>query len=148
MTVVSTTNTLQCQILNTKQSSKYLGVTLTDDLSWTNHVATVAARGNRLVSFLRRNFCDCTTKVRSATYATMVCPKLEYASCVWDPHRQEGIQTLETVQRQATKYACNNDTERQPWVVTSMLENLKWDSLEQRRLHDRLGMLYRIQTGW
>ena len=65
MTVVLTTYTLHGQIWNTEHSSKYFGVTLTDDLSWTHHVATVAARGNRLVGFLRRNFRDCTTtKVR------------------------------------------------------------------------------------
>ena len=77
----------------------------------------------------------------------MVSPTLEYASCVWDPHRQEDIQTLKNVQRQVARYACNNFTERQPGAITSMLENLKWDSLEQRRLHNRLGMLYRIQNG-
>jgi hypothetical protein len=30
---------------------------------------------------------------------------------------------------------------------TQLLQQLQWDSLEQRRLHNRLGMLYRIHNG-
>ena len=90
------------QQLVVTSSSKYLGTTITDDLSWTDHAKTVAAKGNRTVGFLRRNFRDCTTKVRSATYVTMGLwstslwytgvrhyGTLEYASTVWDPHKQK-----------------------------------------------------------
>ena len=57
-------------------SNKYFGVTTADDLSWTNRIETVAAEGNRTVGFPRRHFRDYTTKVKSATYITMVRPTL------------------------------------------------------------------------
>ena len=82
---------LHGQQLEVTFSSKYLGVTTTDDLSWTKRTENVAAQGNRTLGFLRRTFRVCTAKVRSATYITMertplkYASILEYASTVWDP---------------------------------------------------------------
>ena len=42
-----TNYTLHGQTLAVEESSKYLGVTLTNDLSWNKHVENVAAKGNR-----------------------------------------------------------------------------------------------------
>ena len=47
--VLLTTDHLQGQQLGVARSSNYLGVTITDDLSWTNHAETVAAKGSRTV---------------------------------------------------------------------------------------------------
>ncbi|KAL8563420.1 hypothetical protein ACOMHN_054782 [Nucella lapillus] len=139
--------TLHEQTLEAVSSAKYLGVSMTKDLSWTKHVEMVAAKGNRTVGFLRRNLKDCTTEVRKATYTTMVRPTLEYASTVWDPHTRQDIDLLEKVQKRAARFACNCYFERAPGTVTNLLRKLQWDSLETRRHHNRLGMLYRIENG-
>ena len=73
---------------------------------------------------------ECTPKDKSATYTTMACPTLEYAPAVWDPHKQKDIRLLEKVQLRAARYVTNNYTDRSPGTVTSMLEYLKWTSLE------------------
>ena len=144
---ISSSYVLHGETLENVTSAKYLGVTLSDDLSWSKHVEAVAAKGNSTVGFLRRNFRECSNEVRKATYTTMVRPVLEYASSVWDPHQKEDIDRLEKVQKRAARYACNNYFERTPGTITSMLQQLKWNSLEQRRRHNRLGMLYRIENG-
>ena len=146
-TIIDSQYSLHGQTLETVSSAKYLGVTLQDDLSWSKHLDSVAARGNRTVGFLRRNFRDCSTKVRSATYTSMVRPRLEYASSVWDPHKRKDVQLLEKVQRRAARYACNSYHDRSPGAVTQLLQQLQWDSLEQRRHHNRLTALYKIQNG-
>ncbi|KAK7088841.1 hypothetical protein V1264_024395 [Littorina saxatilis] len=142
--IVSTYH-LHGQTLETTKESKYLGVTITENLSWTNHIKNVTAKGNRTVGFLRRNFKECTTKVKSATYTTMVRPTLEYASTVWDPRQENDKQALEMVQRRAARYAHNNYFEKTPGVVTNMLNNLGWETLEKRRENNRLMMLYKIK---
>ena len=43
------------------------------------------------------------------------------------------IRLLEKVQRRAARYVTNNYTDRSPGTVTSMLEYLKWKSLEHRK---------------
>ena len=99
------------------------------------------------MGFLRRNFIECTPKVKTATYTTLVRPTLEYASAVWDPYKRKDAQLLENVQRLAARYVNNNYTDRSPGCVTSMLENLKWTILEHRRRQIHLGMLYKINKG-
>ena len=136
--------TLHNQALQTTKSSKYLGVTLTDDMSWTEHTENVAAGGSRTVGFLRRNFSSCSTTVKAATYTTMVRPVLEYASVVWDPHLQKNIDNLEGVQRSAARYVTNTYSDRTPGTVTRLLNKLQWDSLENRRSNNRLQMLFKI----
>ena len=38
-------------------------------------------------------------------------------------------------------------SDRTPATVQSLLDSLKWNSLEQRRLHNRLRVLHRISSG-
>ena len=109
------------QTLETTSTNKYLGINISSDLSWSNHVEDVAARGNRTMGFMRRNFRECKPKVKTATYTTLVRPTLEYASAVWDPYKQKDAQLLENVQRRAARYM-NNYTDRSPGSVTSMLD--------------------------
>ena len=99
------------------------------------------------MGFLRRNSRECAQKVKSATYTTMVRAVLEHASTLWDPHKQQDIQLLQEVQRRAARYVTNNYTDRSLATVTSMLENLKWTSLEHRRRQIRLGMLSKVNKG-
>ncbi|KAK7093437.1 hypothetical protein V1264_012780 [Littorina saxatilis] len=137
---------LHGQTLETTTESKYLGVTITSNLSWGRHVETAAAKGNRTVGFLRRNFKECTPKVKAATYITMVRPTLEYASTVWNPHEQQHNNLLESVQKRAARYVHNNYREKEPGTVTNMLTNLGWKSLEERRHNSRLAMMFKIKN--
>jgi hypothetical protein len=137
---------LHGQILESVNSSKYLGVTINSKLNWSEHVENVSANGKKKVGFLRRNFKDCTAKAKAATYTTIVRPALDYAAPVWDPHLEKDKTMLEKVQRQAARYVFNNYTDRTPGIVTSMLQKLHWESLERRREIQRLIMLYRIKN--
>ena len=98
----------------------------------------------------RRNFSHCTTKVRFATYVTSVRPTL-------DPSMQQlsGTPTVrktprclkrQIVEQQGTT-ATTSETARTPGIVQSLLDSLKWNGLEQRRLHNRLQMLHMISSG-
>ena len=56
--------TLHGQTLAVEESIKYLGVTLTNDLSWNNkHVENVTAKGKRTLGFIKRNLRECTKSV-------------------------------------------------------------------------------------
>ena len=77
----------------------------------------------------------------------MVRPVLDYASTVWDPHKQGDIKTLEQVQRRAARYVCNDYTSRTPGCISAMLEDIGWESLQERRYTARVSLLYKIQHG-
>ena len=127
-------------------SAKYLGVSISNNLSWNKHIQSVTAKGNRTLGFVKRNLKECTRKVKAAGYTTLVRPVIEYASTIWDPTNQASINTLELIQRRAARFVYNDYTSRTPGCVTTMLEDLKWDTLQTRRRDNRLCMLYRIQN--
>ena len=118
-------------------SGKYLGVTISDYLSWHRHVDVVTAEASKKLGFLRRSLRECTMEVKSTAYTALVRPTFEYASPAWDPTSSEDIIKLEKVQRQAARFVHGKYSERNPGCVTRMVENLGWDTLESRRKKDR-----------
>ena len=91
-------------------------------------------------AFLNRNLSSCSRHVRDLTYKTYVRPQLEYASTVWDPSTRKNINQLEQVQRHAARYVTGNYNTNSS--VTAMLRDLEWPTMEQRRHHSRLIMMY------
>jgi len=124
--------------LDTVDASKYLGVTISNNLTWDRHTDNTIGKGNKTLGFIRRNLKDCTKSVKSTAYTSMVRPTMEYASSVWDPTNQKKIGNLEKVQKRAARFVFNNYTDRTPGCVTKMVESLKWEKLEERRKTNRL----------
>ena len=135
---------LHGHILVEEEHSKYLGVTISNKLTWTKHIEAVAAKGRKSLGFLRRNFWQCNSNIKSTMYTTLVRPVLEYASPVWNPSLQKNIHELEKVQRSAARFATNNYKERTAGTMTRLLKSLKWDSLEYRRKQASVISLFRI----
>ena len=122
-------------------------ITISEDLNWRKHVDDTVNKANKTLGFVRRNLSDCSAPVKSAAYTTMVCPRLEYSSTVWDPHHNRDIHNLKQVQRRAARFVNRNYTERTPGCVTNMIQSLGWESLQHRRYINRLTMLFKIQHG-
>ena len=79
--------------------AKYLGVTLSEYLSWTPHMDDNAAKVSWTLGFLRQNMFHCTDKVRQRTYNALVLPVFTYAAAAWDPYLSRDINSLGQVQR-------------------------------------------------
>ena len=60
-------------------------------------------------------------------YNTYVRPQLEYCSTIWSPWQKTLSQKIESVQRSAARYVCNNYNYTSS--VTCMLKSLNWHTL-------------------
>ena len=118
--------------LETVKDAKYLGVTISSDLSWNKHVDNIAKKATSSLNFLNRNFSVCPAAVKDKRYKSLVRPIMEYASCVWGPHTQRNVNKLEMVQRRAARFV-KGDFDRTS-SVTSMLADLRWNTLQERRM--------------
>ena len=83
-----TSYTLHGHTLEVTEDSKYLGVTISEDLNWDKHIHQVAGKGNKTLGFLRSYFKDCTIPAKRAAYTAMGRTAMDYASTVWDPVSQ------------------------------------------------------------
>ena len=94
-------------------------------------------------AFLHRNIRTCPRKIKHLAYTTLVRPILEYASIIWDPHTDSNTLKLETVQRRSARRIMQNYNRHAS--VTTMLQHLDLPTLQQRRRHSKIIMLYRIR---
>ena len=127
-----------------KRKNKYLGTTIQDNGEWKDHVNQQAAKGNKVLGFLRRNMRIQNKKAKEQAYMMLVRQPLEYASIIWDPHHQTDIKKLENIQRRAARFVQGNY--KQTSSVTAMLLQLNWPSLEQRRKDLRIRFFVKIHS--
>ena len=85
-------------ILDGVLSVKYLGVTISEDLKWTDHVNDIVKKAYKTLGLLERNIQGHNRDLKSTAYKTLVLPQLEYASTVWSPHTDQYTDKLESIQ--------------------------------------------------
>ena len=88
-------DTLHNQTITPVKHSTYLGVTLSDDLTWRTHIPNVVVDVSRTLNFLRRTLRIASQSTKALAYKALVRPKLEYAPSVWDPHHAKLRNALE-----------------------------------------------------
>ena len=138
-----TSYVLNNQGLDRVHHHSYLGVILSEDLKWANHIAHITSSAKQTLGVIRRNFKNSSVACKSKLYCSLVRPKLEYASSAWFPYLQKDKYRLDMIQRTAAR-VCFNNYAREPGVVTNMLDKLEWPSLEGRRILSRLVMFHQV----
>lgn len=135
--------TIDRQIIAATNSQKDLGVLMTKDLKWGEHINTIVKKANSFLYVIKRSFQLITTNVFLKIYKTYIRPLLEYAVQVWNPYLAKDIDLLESVQRRATKipYKLRKKS------YGKRLEILHLTTLSERRLRGDLIETYKILTG-
>ena len=142
--VPSCTLNLNGQTLDRVHQYKYLGVVLTDDLTWSTHISEISNKARKIIGLIYRQFYSMSsTSSLLQLYSSLVRPHLEYASQVWDPFLIKDIQMLESVQKFALKMCCKS------WD-SSYDENLQQSLLPElsaRRKYLNLSYFYNLVNG-
>ena len=134
--------TLHGQQLEHVTTAKYLGVSITSDMKWNQQITNICRKASNTMNFLKRNLNIRNANIKEKVYKSLVRLTLEYACTTWDPYLKEDKHRIEMVQRREARYVVNKYHNTSS--VTSMLEELKWPTLEDRRQRDRLVLMYKI----
>jgi hypothetical protein len=102
--------------LEVVKSEKDIGVTIDQYIAFDKHIQLQVNKANQLVGIIRRTFDHLEYRTFCLLFKALVRPHLEYAGSVWSPHKICDIESIENVQRRATK----------------MLPHLKDKSYEER----------------
>ena len=121
-------------------SLKFLGVTLSNNLSWSEHINNIYLRSKRQLGLIHQHFHAATRVARERLYVSTVLPYLDYCSLVWDPHHRKNIAKLNSVQAFASKVVLKN------WSLFrhDRLSTLDWVSLCKRCQKQKLVMCHKI----
>ena len=79
------------KVLDSVTHHPNLGVELSRNLDWGQHVNNKAMKANRSLGLPWRNLNSCPERVKEAAYTAIVRPHVEYASSVWDPHLKKHV---------------------------------------------------------
>ena len=105
-------------------------------------VQGICGRYPQQLGFIKRNVKTKSPIVREMTHHTLVRPQLEYASAIWDPDIQCNIHKIEMAQSRAAGWTMNDYTTTTS--VTSLLNYLGWQTLEETRSVAHLCLFYKI----
>ena len=120
---------------------KYLGVTITSDMSWSPHITNICNKTRKLIGLLYRRFYQNSNSQTLLTlYKSFIRPHLEYSSAVWNPHLKGEIEALEKVQ----KFALRVCTKSWDSDYNALLSRTSLPSLQTRRVQASLCHLYKI----
>ena len=103
---------------------KYLGIWLSEDLTWTKHIESICCKAWRLLGFIYRTFSPhCSPESILHLYKTQVMPILEYGCIIWDPHFNKDKILLENVQLFTIRIATRFDKNSSPPLQLASLES-------------------------
>ena len=119
---------------------KDLGVTMSSNLSFKEHIHEKINTAYRLLGIIRRNFSGVDVFTFITLYKSFVRSHLEYANSAWNPCSMVLIRDIEKVQKRATKHvlSCKHMAYKQ------RLEYLHLPTLKYRRLRGDMIEVYKI----
>ena len=123
---------------------KYLGVVISDDLSWSPHIDRITSKARKLLGMLYRQFYQWSSPdALLKLYLALIHPHLEYAVQVWNPYLTKDTKKLESVQ----KFALRMCLKRWESSYDELLSASKLPALSMRRKFLCLMYFYKAVNG-
>ena len=116
--------TLHGHVLEEVQSAKYLGVTISEDMSWNRQINKTTAKTNSKLGFLKRNIKVKDQAMKEKACKAVMRPTTEYCATVWDRHVEKQATGLEMVQQRAGGWVTG--IYHNMSHVSDMLQDLGW----------------------
>ena len=131
-------------ILTEVRTFKYLGILISSDLSWSQHIQNVCSKARKIIGLIYRRYYQYadSTALRQL-YTSLARPHLEYAAQVWDPYTAKDTQSLENMQ----KFALRICSKQWNHSYSRLLNMLNLPTLENRRLYLKLCHLFKVIHG-
>ena len=132
------------QITEVDSHIKHLGVIFQNDGSWHNHIDYVKEKALTIINAMKKIKFDFDRKSLETVYLTFIRPILEYADVVWDNCTQYEKNELDKIQNEAARIVTGTT---QLVSIRALYEDVKWNTLEERRRKHKLALFYKMVNG-
>lgn len=99
--------TLNNKPINEVQSAKYLGITIDNQLNFSEHIKTIKQKINSICFYLRRNAFMMNNNTRYQIYYAYICSHISYLSAFWGLTTKNHIHELQIAQNRLLKILFN-----------------------------------------
>ena len=127
-------------------TATYLGIIIHRTLEFADHITEAVSKANKKLGFLKRNLKGCPSELKKTAYISLIRSGLEYGATIWDPHLETQKKAIEQVQNRAIRW-CQGLSPHQQCSITQLRKELQLRTLEERRLQQRLTLLFKIVHG-
>ena len=124
-------------------SIKDLGVNMSQNLLFRDHIQIIAARCRGLSAWILRTFVTREKIPMLTLFNSLILPRIDYCSQLWAPHHNQDWAALEAIQRRFT----NQITEVKSLDYWSRLKKLRLYSSQRRTERYQLIYLWKIMEG-
>ena len=130
-------------ILEATDQEKDLGVMIDPTLKFHVHTAAATKKANQILGVVKKTYTTRDAVSITTLYKSMVRPHLEYGNTIWGPFFVGDANSVEAVQRRATKLI--PELKNHPYE--SRLKALNLPSLVYRRKRGDMIQVYKIMNG-
>lgn len=135
---------LQNEILTFVDSVKYLGITFTPDMKFSEHCSSISTRSRQMIGALRRKLTrHVDPSIFASVYSSCIRAVLDYGSPAWDPVLKKDIDNLERSNFYALRYFLND------WTLSynDALAKASWKRLYDWRKYLKIMQFYKFYNG-
>ena len=123
---------------------KHLGVTLSEDCKWHEHINQVIKSASKVLNSMRLIKFKVSRKTLNSIYISYMRPILEYASVVWDGCTVYEQENLEKMQYEAARIITGLT---RSVSINKLIKEIGWISLSDRRKMQKLSIVHRAKLG-
>jgi len=95
------------QLIPEASSFKYLGIIISNDLNWADHVNYELRKTWKALNFIMHALKKGNNNTKLSAYTALMRAMLEYGAVCWDPYREGQASALNRVQKRADEFANN-----------------------------------------
>ena len=132
---------MNTQPLQNVTSHKHLGLNISNDGFWHEHIDYIIQKSYRRINFLRKCRMILSRYALEKLYISYIRPILEYADVVWDTNNQTLVNKLESVQIEAARIITGGT---RLTSITKLYDETHWETLAERRKQHKLVLFYKM----
>ena len=123
---------------------KHLGVTLSHDTKWHEHINSILSSAARILGMMRKLKYSISRKSLNQIYISFLRPVLEYSAVVWDGCTLYEKESLEKIRHEAARIVTGLT---RSVSIEKLYSEIGWLSLSERRKYQKLIITFKSKLG-